>query len=330
MSADNPLTTARINRVVYDIRHWKLTLVVLVLVTLPALMFRFLAGRNMWGGGRSTDATFLHRATAERRGWWNDLPGAARAGFRIAAIAAVVLWFVAPVVVLAAATLELVVVGLSAYRRTRELLHERRILRPVWPAVAGIIGIPDNQPPARWLDIPREMLTAPTPDTEITVGLRAADPDDDRRVATLVQLFDQRYGRRHYGWVDYASRLVHIGLRPVEPPIWPAVANVLGVEDELAADWLMTYTPGAEEPNDRRIVVRLPDDVVNNVPIRDELSRLINQQFPGEWESRVERPTDRLPARVVLKPKPPKPEPPKFVDFLGTHPDYRAAAPEVN
>lgn len=308
----NPITTGRIGRTVYDLRHWKQTLAVLLIVGLPLLVFRFLSGRNLVRGGRSTDATFLRGARSVRKGWWNDQSGAARAGLRLAVIAGLWLWTVAPTVVYILLALELVVVVLSAHRKYREQQHVKRVLRPVWPAVAGIIGIPESESPSRWLDIPRAILDDPTaPDAELTVGLRAADADDERRVAALVQLFDQRFGVAHHGQVDYARRLVHVRVRPEEPAVWPAVANVLGVPvSDLASAWLQVPadpgTPGS------RIVIKLPSDVVNADPIAKDLKALVNQRFVGEWSSTVLR----VDQAVVLTHKAPTPEPPKRVDFF--------------
>jgi len=321
--SSNPITTGRIGRVVYDLRHWKLTIFVAVVIGIPTLVFRFVSGRNIIVGGRSTDATFLRPATSVRRGWWNDLPGYARAGLRCAVIAGFWLWFVWPELVITLLCLELVVVGLSSCRRIRDLMHERTVLRPVWPAVAGIIGIPESEPPTRWLDIPRNYQADPTAlDAEITVGLRPADADDERRVRDLVTLFNQRFGAAHHGRVDYAARLVHIRVRPGEPYCWPAVANVLGVSaSEMADDW-MTVPDSTDEPGSR-IVITLPSDVVNNVPIREDLARTINQQFPGEWASKVIPATAQAPALVVLTHKHPPATPPTYVDFLAEHPDYQ-------
>lgn len=308
----------------YSVKHhWKSILVMSIVVGIPVMVFRVLSGRNLIGGGRTTDATFFRRAVSVRKGWWNDLPGYARAGLRCAVIAGFFLWFVVPELVIVLLCLELVVAGLSSWRRVRELMHEKTVLRPVWPAVAGIIGIPETEPPSRWLDIPANYTADPTaPDAEITVGLRPADADDERRVRDLVTLFDQRFGVRHHGRVDYAARLVHIRVRPPEPYCWPAVANVLGVPAaELADDW-MTVPDNADEPG-ARITVTLPADVVNNVPIREELNRTINQQFPGEWSSKVVPATAQAPALVVLTHKHPPATPPTHVDFLAEHPDYQ-------
>lgn len=302
--------------------HWKAIVATGLLVFPVLFVWRLLSGRNLLGGGRSTDATFIQGARSVRKGWWNDMPGAGRAGFRIAVIAGIALWFVVPTLVVVLVTLELLVTAASVARRLRDRKHERTILRPVWPAVAGIIGVPDTEPPARWLDIPRTYVADPTgPDAEITVGLRSADADDERRVRDLVVLFSQRTRVPHFGRVDYASRLVHIQARPIEPYCWPAIANVLGVESSaLAEEWMTVpddIDPGA------KIVITLPSDVVNNVPIRDECARVINQQFPGEWSSAVERATDEAPARVVLTRKHPPRTPPNFVNFLADHPDYQ-------
>lgn len=322
----NPITTARVGRIVYDLRHWKLTLVVAVLVGIPTLVFRVLSGRNIFGGGRSTDATFWRRAVSVRKSWWNDLPGAARAGLRLAAVAALWLWFVAPWIVITVVALELVVVGLSCWRRFRELLHERTVLRPVWPAVAGIIGIPETEPPSRWLDIPprdEDHIES----WEITVGLRAADADDERRVRDLVTLFNQRYqGTAHFGWVDYAARLVHIKVRPAEPAIWPAVANILGVSPaELSERWLQVEPEAYGKEPGAKVRVNLPVDAVSYAPFSQDLSRLVNQAFEGEWTAHVYRAdyAKGVPPRVVLTRQAPPATPPKFVDFLAEHPDYR-------
>jgi hypothetical protein len=324
----NPITTGRIGRTVYDIRHWKITLVVFLFVGIPTLVFRVLSGRNIFGGGRSTDARFFRRAVSVRKGWWNDLPGISRAALRLAVITGLWLWFVAPWLVITLASLELVVVGLSCWRRFRDKLHEKTVLRPVWPAVAGIIGIPESEPPSRWLDIPRQ-VEADVTEWEITVGLRAADAEDERRVRDLVTLFNQRYqGVPHYGWVDYAARLVHIRVRPPESPIWPAVANVLGVSSAaLAKDWITVDPEAYGDKPGATVHVDLPPDAVNYAPFSSDLSRVVNQNFAGEWTSHVYRADftkgARARARVVLTRKAPAPKPPAFVDFLAEHPDYR-------
>lgn len=310
--SSNPITTGRIGRRVYDLRHWKLTLFVAVVIGIPTLVFRVLSGRNLMRGGRSTDATFFHSARETRKNWWDDLSGAARAGVRLLVVVGVWLWFVASTVVYILAGIELVVVVCVAVRKYRERQHEKMVLRPVWPAVAGIIGIPEDQPPTRWLDIPRSMVDDPTADdAEITVGLRAADAEDERRVAALVQLFDQRFGVPHYGSVDYARRLVHLRVRPDEPTIWPAVASVLGVNPAcLASEWL--HVSDNPHANGAQIFVHLPVEVIDDGPLADDLRTLIRQRFSGEWVVVPNRET----RCVVLTRKAPEPEPPTSVDFF--------------
>jgi hypothetical protein len=326
--ARTTITAGRVQSLAYGVRHWKTTLFVALVVMPVTVMFRFISGRNLIRGGRSTDATFFHGAREVRRGWWSDKPGAARAAIRLCGVAALLLWFIEPLVVYVLLALEAVVLVCVGVRRYREQQHEKKVLRPVWPAVAGIIGIPASQPPTRWLDIPHNFLDDPAavpadePAPEIAVGLLAADTDDERRVRALVQLFDQRFGCRHHGTVDYARRLVRIRRRPAEPYCWIAISNVLGLpSSELAVDWLEMPSNPAEPGS--RISVRLPADVVNNVPIRDELGRVIDQQFPGEWASKVVRATDTAPAFVVLTHKHPPKKPPTYVDFLAEHPDYQ-------
>jgi hypothetical protein len=323
--------STRIGAASYYLRHPKalvLFVVMWVIVAVPTLLWRTITGQNLFGGGRSTDATFTRRAVSTRKGWWNNLPGVKRAALRCCGVAVLWLWTIAPVVVYILLGLELVVVALSTARRLKEELHERRMLRPVWPAVAGIIGIPEVEPPSRWLDIPESMRTDPTaPDAEITVGLRAADADDERRVEHLVALFDQRFGVPHHGTVDYAARLVHIRVRQPEPYCWPAVANILGLDAsrELAGNWLDIPD---ELDAGAVITVYIPQDAVSITPFSTALTTLINQQFKGEWAAKVE------PAQLVPQPRPacvrlirkaPKPTPPKFVDFLAEHPDYQEA-----
>lgn len=308
----NQLTTGRIGGLVYDLRHWKLTLLVAVVVGIPRLVFRVLSGRNLIGGGRTTDATFFRTAYDTRGSWWGNQRGIVRAVARLALLALAVLWFSYPTLAYVALGLVIVVVGYRSYRRWQEVRHEKTLLRPVWPAVAGIIGVPAEEPPSRWLDIPRTMATDdPAPDARIVVGLRAADADDERRVQDLMQLFTQRFGARHIGDVDYAARLVYLRRRPAEPRIWPAVATVLGVSpDDLADNWLTVpddLSPGA------KVRVRLPDDCVDDTPFADDLKRVVNQNFTGDWSVRTER--GERERAVVLTRKAPAPKPPKRVDW---------------
>lgn len=299
----NPLTTARINRAVYDLRHWKITL----LVGTVFVLFRFLSGRDL-RGGRKTDATFFRGARAVRGGWWASAPGSVRMLVRFAAIGLLWLWTVnrTLVVVLAIAG-----AGVGAWllvRAIRVRQHERRVLAPLWGAVAGIIGVPVNEPPRAWLSVPADLSQD---GAEIVVGLLAADSKDDQRVNHLLILFSQRFGHPFVARVDYARRLVHLRFRPDEPQLWPPVAEVLGVGDgELAADWLTM--PDDIEVETAAIIVRLPDDVIDDEPVTDRLRTLVNQRFRGEWVSKTER--ERR--RVVLTRKRPEPEPPKTVDWL--------------
>src|SRR5699024_7393657 len=314
---------------VYDMRHWKMAILVVVVIMPVVVVSRGLSGRNMWGGGRSTDATFIGRARENRKDWWNDHRGAVRAAVRLAVVVVLFGWFVVPVVVYVLLGIEGVVAIAWGVRKYHDKKHEKEVLRPVWPAVAGIIGIPETQPPTRWLDIPRHVHSDPDEDDAmITVGLRAADAEDEGRVTALVQLFDQRYRTRHYGWVDYAARLVHIAPRPPEPKIWPAVANVLGLEQsELARDWLLLpddpSVPGAQ------ITVNLPTDMWDHDPTQKNLARLVDQNFAGEWSSTVKHavehddPSQRQHKRVVLTHKEPPRSPPQSVDFLAEHPEYQ-------
>lgn len=277
---NNPITTGKINGIVYDLRHWKWTLFVLLTYWPVVLLCRLVSGRNMWGGGRTTDATFLRGARVVRRGWWADLSGAARAALRLAVIAAVVVWFRAPNLVIGVGVVALVVVGWLGFRRFQAWHHERTVLAPVWPAVAGIIGISEDEPPARWLDIPRDMATTdpatpPPLDSMISVGLRPADADDEHRVDALVQLFDQRFGRSHIGVVDYAKRLVFIHTRPAEPDEWPAVAAAIGVRPSApAADWLKIPA----DPTTNPIVVQLRADVRDDEQAAERLVTLFDQR----------------------------------------------------
>lgn len=311
--------------------HWKAIILTGIVVVPVLVVWRVLSGRNIIGGGRSTDATFLRPAVSVRKGWWNDRPGYQRAGLRCAAVAGLWLWTVAPVVVYVLLAFELVVLGLSASRRIQESIHERTVLRPLWPAVAGIIGIPESEPPARWMDIPRNYQADPTADdAEITVGLRAADADDERRVHDLVTLFDQRFSLRHHGRVDYAARLVHIRTRPQEPAIWPAVANILGVPAAaLAKDWLDVEPEAYGKEPGAKVRITIPADAVSYAPFSSDLSRLVNQAFEGDWSARVYRAdfTKGTPARVVLTRQAPPATPPNFVDFLAEHPDYKPTEP---
>ncbi|MGH9380814.1 MAG: hypothetical protein ACRD2Z_09405 [Thermoanaerobaculia bacterium] len=310
--SNNPITTARVGKVVYDIRHWKLTLLVLVVFFLG----RFLSGRRLVRGGRSTDAKFWRGARRVHGSWWASLPGVARVGLRLAVVGLVPLWvyagwqwlIVAGVVVVAG----VVWVGV---RQIREERHLDAHVRPVWPAVAGIIGVPVEDNPSAWLEVPADLDAE---GAQITVGLRAAATDDEKRVAHLVTLFSQRLDRRMSAKVDYAGRVVHLAPRPAEPVIWPAVADILGVPvADLAADWL-TVPAGVQDKADLKaeIVVRLPDDVIDDEPITESLKVLVNQRFAGEWLVK----TDRQARRATLRRKPPEAVPPRLVDFLKQYP----------
>jgi hypothetical protein len=315
--SNNPLTTARINRIVYDLRHWKITLVVGTVF----LVTRFVVGRDL-RGGRKTDATFFRRARLVRGRWWASAPGWQRAGIRFAALGGVWLWFTHPVVVVVLAVLGAAGAGWRGMRAWRTRRHEKRVLEPLWGAVAGIIGVPADEPPRAWLNIPKDMNA---PGAPITVGLLAADSKDDQRVNHLLILFSQRFGREFVADVDYARRLVHLHYRPEEPAIWTPVARILGVDPgELADDWLTM--PAAIEADTAAIVVSLPDHVVDDEPLADNLETLVNQRFRGRWAAHP----DRARRQIVMRRKRPIPEPPTRVDFLAELPDadWQPALPE--
>jgi len=316
--SDNPLTTARINRTVYDLRHWKLTL----FVALCALVFRFLSGRDMRRTertsrkGRTTDASYFRAASRRPAGWWANLPGIARAWIRLGVLGLLPLWAWAgwvPVALIAAAGTGLMV--LAGVRQLRDERHLDRHVRPVWPAVAGVIGVDVEDNPSAWVDVPADITD---PDAEITVGLRAADNDDEKRLAHLVTLFSQRLGVDLAGRIDYAGRMVHLRLRPDEPATWPAVADIIGVPPaELACDWMtVTGDPSDKKDTAATIVVRLPNDIVDDEPITESLKTLFNQRCAGEWLIK----TDRQARTATSFRKPPTPVPPKRVDLLAEFP----------
>lgn len=393
----NYTTTGRVGGVVYDLRHWKLTL----LVGAAMITGRFFSGRDVFvgqktlPGSRTTDATFTRGAHSVRRGPWANLPGAARMAIRLGVVMWLWAWFAVPALAVSAAVVGLAVLMWATIQRARKMGYERAVLEPVWPAVAGIIGVPESEPPGEWLEIqshprttfyvladadnitarsarlavvnvpektnptkvqqalnqartalgddqdnttaraelevqrdgklPRnavvpdnvpsvgwEQLTGEDTTTThtIVVGLREADADDEKRIAALVTLFDQRYGVPHVGQVDYGRRLAHLKPRPPEPEIWPAVARAIGVPAyELAAAWLtLPADLNAPEPV---FEIRLPLDLTNDAPVAAELKTLISGRFKGEWESRTDSP-----ARLVrIKRKPPKPKPPSYFDY---------------
>lgn len=308
----NPLTTARINKTVYDLRHWKLTLTVMCVFVL----FRFFSGRNLKGGGRSTDAKFFRSARRVHGSWWNSTPGVVRLGVRLGVIVLLGLLVTGHYVIVAVAGVAgcagLVWAGI---RQLREERHLDDHVRPVWPAVAAIIGVSPDEHPSAWLDVPAD-LTAP--DAEITVGLRTADNDDDRKVRALTTLFEQRLGAPMASRIDYTRRLVRLFVRPPEPAIWPAVANALKVPtSDLAADWL-TVGPGVDDAEDLQaaITVRLPNDLIDDRPVTEALKTLVNARYAGEWLVK----TDRQARKVTLRRKPPERIPPRMVDFLTEYP----------
>lgn len=324
--SNNPLTTARINRTVYDLRHWKLTL----FVGTVFVVTRFVVGRDL-RGGRKTDATFFRRARRVRGRWWASAPGWQRSGIRWGAVFLVWLWFTNPVVVVVLAVVGVAFAVWRGVRVWRTRRHEKRVLDPLWGAVAGIIGVPVDEPARAWLNIPADMNAE---GATIVVGLLAADSKDDQRVNHLLILFSQRFGREFVADVDYARRLVHFHYRPGEPPIWPAVARILGVDPgELADDWMtmpadpsvLDLTPAqiakvAPEElvkvETASVTVSLPIDVVDDGPIVDALETLANQRFRGDWEAVP----DRARRYVVLRRKKRIPEPPTRVDFLAEYP----------
>jgi DNA translocase FtsK/SpoIIIE-like protein len=294
----NPTTTAKVNGIVYDIRHWKLTLAVLVFVTLPLLVFRILLGRDL-RGGRTTDATFFRSARQVRGHWWASVAGWKRAAVRIAALTAAWLWFAARGAFIAVVVVGLLLLAWFGWRRWKAYRYEKNVLRPVWPAVAGIIGIPEIEPPAAWLDVQPDK--APTGSPYIVVGLREADADDHRRIDDLIRLFNQRYGVPHTGHVDYANRLAKLVLRPAEPDVWPAVARILGVgHAELACDWL--ELPDDLEADGAQIAVRLPADTMDDAIRAGELQKLFGQRSSAKWRPTIDHITRTVTFRHIPKP----------------------------
>lgn len=335
----NPVTTGRIGRTVYDLRHWKLTLLVLVVFMPLVLIWRVLAGRDLIGGKRTTDATFLRPARHQRKNWWADKAGWQRAGLRLAALGMIWAYLELPVLFWILAVGEAAVTTCVAVRRFRERKHVRTVLMPLWPALAGIIGVPEDQPPQRWLYIPDVVGIGETRNSDgslsfegdsIVVGLRAADDQDHKRVAALVALFDQRYHRAHYGRVDHQRRRVSIRVRPQEHRCWPAVANALGVSAAaLEQDWM--EISGSPETPGSTVRVYLPADVVNQSGMRTDLHTAIDDAFSGTWGSRIVKAKDATTetpgygAHVIFTHQQPKATPPEFVDFLAEHPEYRPA-----
>jgi hypothetical protein len=307
------------------------------------LASRFVSGRDVFTGGRSTDATFLKPARAVRKSWWSDKRGISRAAVRFTVIAALWALTVVPVVVCILLGLECVVLALVAVRKYRERQYEKKVLLPIWPAIAGIIGIPDTQPASRWVDIPPEAHTTadcpttdptadpttepasePTDKHDITVGLLSADTNDERRVRDLVKLFDQRFGIRHYGYVDYAKRLVHLRPRPAEPRYWPAVAQALGVpEEDLARDWMhVGYWRNSpdEDWKVKHVEVTVPVDTLLD-SVKTNLKVVLADHLDGQWNLAANKPA----RTVTATPKPPEPTPPESVGLFSEHPDYQGA-----
>lgn len=306
------------------------------------LVFRFVSGRDMVSGGRNTDATFCKPAREVRKSWWSDKRGASRAAIRFTVIAALWAWTVVPVVVSVLVGLECVVLALVAVRKYRERKYEKKVLLPVWPAIAGIIGIPETQPASRWVDIPPQAHTAalgpatdpttgapdptaePTGKHDITVGLKSADTDDERRVRALVQLFDQRFGIRHYGQVDHTKRLVHLRPRPPEPRYWPAVAELLGVsEEDLAQDWMQVAVQWNDDGSrliTTSVQVTVPPTTLLD-SVKANLKVVLADHLDGEWNVAA----NKLARTVTATPKPPEPTPPSSVGLFSEHPDYQEA-----
>lgn len=299
-------------RTVYAVRHWRLTLAIWLLM----LFGRFIAGRDLRHGGRKTDATFFRSARRIHGSWWATRPGVVRLAVRLAALGLLPLWACGGKVWLGlAAGLGLAAVVWVGVRQIRQERHLDAHVRPVWPAVAGIIGVPAEESPAAWLDVPADLAAD---GAEITVGLRAASADDERRVAHLVTLFTQRLGIRMAARVDYAARLVHVFPRRPEPAVWPAVAQILGVPAEHPAEAWLTVEDGVQDKANMSaaVTVRLPDDLVDDEPVTESLQVLIEQRYPGEWSVK----TDRQKRRAVLRHKPPVPVPPRMVDLFAEYP----------
>lgn len=300
---------ARLFATVAGLRYWRQTLLAGGLL----VVWRFLSGRDL-RGGRTTDASFFRGAREQRRGWWASLPGVARAGLRLAPLALLWAWGEHPVLT-GVAVVALLGWSVRCVVRRRGARRRERLMpaAALWPAVAGIIGVPAEEPASVWLDIPADMTAD---GAGIVVGLRWADSDDERRMRQLVTLFEQRIGVPFVGAVDYARRLVHIWPRPVEPAIWPAVASVLSIDPaELAEDWL--EMPADPSKPGARIVVRLPDEVVDDEPVGADLKMLFAQRLGGEWSARKDRPSRRM----TYTRKHPPAEPPKYVHFLTYKPE---------
>lgn len=303
-------------------------------------LFRFLSGRDIIRGGRRTDATFLRPARKVRGSVWHRLPGVARLVVRLVLLVVLIACLRGDQVLAILVGVALLAGWVWAgVRQLREDRHHARHVAPVWPAVASILQVDQDEDPTRWLDIPGPLETPES--TPVTVGLPAGFHDDDRRVDMLANLFTQRLGHTVSSRINYQARVVEFRRRPDEPDIWPAIADVLDVRaSELADEWV-TISPYIEDGSDSAdaelpatdrkalaeqrkqdatVVVSLPVTVVDHEPIVDNLITLVNQRYGGgKWSAR----TDRVKRQVRLYREKPTPVPPTNVDFLAEHPDYQ-------
>lgn len=294
---------------------WKWAVAINVAVFLAAFVGRWVSGLPLFGGTGTTDATFTRTAQRVRAGWWANLPIGFRAALRLAPFGMLWGWATEPTWTVVAGVGCVGLLSWGVVRQWQAWRYERRVLRPLWPAVASIIGVDPDESPRAWLDVPEDMSAD---DAEIAVGLREDDTDNDRRLLALVRFFDQWRGGAYVGRVDHVRRLVLIRARPGEPAIWPAVARALRIDPgELAEKWLtLPAAPGAD---DAVVRVELPGDLVDDGPVTLDLRTLVAQRFGGEWTKHVNRE-----ARYVeLRRKQPSPVPPTVVDFLTEHPDYQ-------
>lgn len=394
-----PITGLRLAAFDFTWKYLPLTILAICFIGIG----RFFSGHNMFGGGRSTDATFLHPARSIRKSWWANQRGIARLAVRLGTFWLLVLYTNSPALVWLLLAVGAVFALRSLVRRWRQRQHEKAMVAPIWPVVAGIIGVDTAEPAARWVDIPapaprnngttaqRQLdepphtiepapdntdnghnnsprvlaarlwawashnvwanlwgrlwarLTSnrqndqatlgltdpatnlsplvPDPDEPILIGLRAADPDDDRRVQTLVRLFDQRYRRDHYGWVDHSNRLAVIKTRPPEPTYWPYVAAILNVSpDELAEDHMRVELPPPDSAaTGPRVSITVPHGTFLETT-KTDLKTLLKDEYGCEWSADTGHRNRR---DLVLYPTPPERTPPQGVGLVGEHEDYQ-------
>lgn len=156
--------------------------------------------------------------------------------------------------------------------------HQATVVRPLYAALARLLGLPEGDDPSKWLHVPVSAGEAAPRAALSTVADRLRLP----RLATLIRL------------PELAAWLRLPQLR--------AAVSATRAAVRTAGAWV------TRRPSGRSVVIRLPETWLAEDGDRSRLTALVNSRLAGEWEARW----DTRHFRVTFNPAP---QPPTKVTY---------------